>query len=53
MDNSNVSITIERYQNLLHKEERLSVIERLLKQGKYVSTDDLKIILEIKGTTKE
>lgn len=48
-----IIITNERFSELIRKEERLSVIERMLVSGEYVTVKDIKVVLGIKETEKD
>ena len=42
-----VEISQSRYEELIAKEERLSIIEELFRKAEFVSSNDIKIILGI------
>ena len=50
-----MEITIDRveYEFLVRESERLAVIIRMLEKSKYVSTDDIKAVLDIQQTEGE
>lgn len=47
MDNVSVLVRIERYEELLKKEERINTLDRMLKAGRYIIMEDVSSILEI------
>lgn len=47
MDNVSVLVSIERYEELLKKEERINTLDRMLKAGRYIIMEDVSSILEI------
>ena len=56
MDNVSVLVSIERYEELLKKEERINTLDRMLKAGRYIIMEDVSSILEIskkEDTTNE
>ena len=42
-----VSIKNERFTELLHKEERLSIIERMVAHSEYITVKDIKVVLGV------
>ena len=56
MDNVSVLVRIEKYEELLQKEERINALDRMLKDGRYITMEDVSSILEIskkEDTTNE
>lgn len=47
MDNVAVVVSIERYEELIQKEERINALDRMLKAGRYVIMEDVSAILGI------
>lgn len=48
-----ITITVDEYKSLLLLSAKAAIIKDLLARNKYVSTDDLKVILDIEETGKE
>ena len=48
MDEDRVEISVTEYHGLLRMAERVAAVERLCTRSKYVSVEDIKIILDIK-----
>lgn len=42
-----VILSTDEYKRLVKQDEKIEVIKRLFEKSKFVSTDDIKIILEI------
>lgn len=56
MDNVSVLVRIEKYEELIQKEERINALDRMLKDGRYITMEDVSSILEIskkEDTTNE
>lgn len=56
MDNVSVLVSIEKYEELIQKEERINALDRMLKDGIYITMEDVSSILEIskkEDTTNE
>ena len=56
MDNVSVLVSIEKYEELIQKEERINALDRMLKDGIYITTEDASSILGIskkEDTTNE
>lgn len=56
MDNVSVLVSIEKYEELIQKEERINALDRMLKDGRYITMEDVSSILEIskkEDTTNE
>ena len=56
MDNVAVVVSIERYEELIQKEERINALDRMLKADRYIIMEDVSSILEIskkEDTTNE
>ena len=56
MDNVAVVVSIERYEELIQKEERINALDRMLKADRYITMEDVSSILEIskkEDTTNE
>lgn len=56
MDNVAVVVSIERYEELIQKEERINALDRMLKDGRYITMEDVSSILKIskkEDTTNE
>lgn len=56
MDNISVLVSIEKYEELIQKEERINALDRMLKDGRYITMEDVSSILEIskkEDTTNE
>ncbi len=56
MDNISVLVRIEKYEELIQKEERINALDRMLKDGRYITMEDVSSILEIskkEDTTNE
>ena len=56
MDNVSVLVSIEKYEELLKKEERIDTLDRMLKAGSYITMEDVSSILGIskkEDTTNE
>jgi hypothetical protein len=47
-DAERVDITTEEYSELVRASERIAVVERLAQENKYINTDDVMTILNIK-----
>lgn len=47
MTENTITITLDEYRELLKKAERIAAVERMLTITKYVSMDDVKIVLGI------
>lgn len=48
-----VVVNIGRFTELVRSEERLSVIEKMIRGGKYTTIEDIKNVLDIKEVNKE
>jgi hypothetical protein len=48
-----ITITVDEYKSLLLLSAKAAIIKDLVARNKYVSTDDLKVILDIEETGKE
>lgn len=48
-----IIITVDEYKSLLLLSAKAAIIKDLVARNKYVSTDDLKVILDIEETGKE
>ena len=56
MDNVSVLVRIEKYEELIQKEELINALDRMLKDGRYITMEDVSSILEIskkEDTTNE
>lgn len=47
MPENTITITLERYNELLKNEERIATVERMYKANKYFSDDNIKTVLGI------
>lgn len=47
MQENRVDITVEEYHELLRVSERVAVIERILRNNRFIADADLKLILDI------
>jgi hypothetical protein len=52
MENT-ITITLKEYKNLMLMSAKTAIIKEMVAKGKYVSTADLKMIMDIEETEKE
>ena len=50
---NNVTITLEEYKSLLLLSAKAAIIKNMVESNKYVSTADIKVILDIEETEGE
>jgi hypothetical protein len=43
-----ITIPLEDFRNLIRQAERVSAVERMIAKLKYVTVDDIKVVLDIK-----
>lgn len=48
MYEQSITISAEKYDELVRKAERIEVVRRMLASERYTSTDDVEVILDIK-----
>lgn len=47
MENNTITITLKEYKSLLLMSAKTAIIKEMFAKSKYVSTDDIKLILDI------
>jgi hypothetical protein len=46
-EQNTITIPVEDYRNLIRQSERVSAVERMIAKLKYVTVDDIKVVLDI------
>ena len=46
-ENNVITITLDLYESLVRSAERVAVIERLMAKGEYLTSDNIKAILDL------
>ena len=47
MNENTITITLDEYRDLIAKAERIATVVRMLANTKYVTMDDIKVVLDI------